>query len=59
MKVAQLIENDMEIFFFKNHAEDDAERQNQQLFLCFEKTLYKVKPSCQQFIFHTSLETST
>ena len=43
MKSGQLILT-REIFFFKNHAENEAERLVLDLFLLFKQALYKVKP---------------
>ena len=40
-----------EIFFFKNHAENEAERLVPDHFLFFKKTLYKVKASRLQLGF--------
>ena len=45
MKFGQLIELKWEIFFFKNHAENVAGRLVLELFLFFEKALYKTKES--------------
>ena len=45
MKFGQLIELKREIFFFKNHAENVAGRLVLELFLFFEKALYKTKES--------------
>ena len=49
MKSHQLIGDTREIFFFKNHAEDEAGRPVPDLFLFFKKALYEIKASCLQF----------
>ena len=49
MKSHQLIGDTREIFFFKNHAEDEAGRLVPDLFLFFKKALYEIKASCLQF----------
>ena len=42
MKVGQLIEITREIFFFKNHTENEEERVVLDLFLRFKKALYEI-----------------
>ena len=51
MKFGQLIEHNQEIFFFRNNAENDAERLVPDLILYFEKALYEVKASGLQLRF--------
>ena len=50
MKFGQLIAR--KIFFFKNHAENEAGRLVPILFLFFKKALYKVKASGLQLRFN-------
>ena len=45
MKFAQLIEYNKKLFFFNNHAENEAERLVTDHFLFFKKVLYEVKAS--------------
>ena len=40
----------MEIFFFKNHAQNEAGRLVQDLFLVFKKALYEVNASGLQLV---------
>ena len=40
------------MFFFKNHAENEAERLVPDLFLLFRKSLYEVKASILQLSFN-------
>ena len=49
MKFGQLIECNVVIFFFKNHAENEARRLVPDLFLFLKRGLYEVK-SCDQHI---------
>ena len=42
MKFGQLGEYTREIYFFKNHAKNEAERLVPDIFLLFEKGLYEV-----------------
>ena len=42
IKFGQLTENNETIFFFKNHAENEAGRLAQDLFLFIKKALYEV-----------------
>ena len=51
MKFGQLIDITREIFFFKNHAENEVETPVPDLFLFFKKALYKVKASGLQLGF--------
>ena len=44
-----------EIFFFKNHAENEAERLVPDLFLCFKKSLYEVRFGRKSIIHSTTL----
>ena len=44
MKFGQLKNITWEVLFFKNHAENETERLNPNLYLIFKKALYKVKP---------------
>ena len=43
-----------EVFFFKNHAENQTERLVPDLFLFFEKALYEVKASGLQLTINIS-----
>ena len=45
MKLGQLMDKTREIFYFKNHTENEAGRLVPNLFLFFKKVLYKVKVS--------------
>ena len=45
MKFDQVTDCNRIIFFFKNHAENEAERLVPDLFLVFNKALYKIKAS--------------
>ena len=40
-----------EIFFFKNHAENEADKLVPDLFLLFKKALHKLEASCMQLSF--------
>ena len=48
-----------QIFFFKNHAENEAGRLVPDLFLSFEKALYKVKESGEHISLNIFWQTST
>ena len=53
MKFGQLLEhNKRNIFFFKNHAENETGRLVPDLFLFFEKALYEIKGSGLQLSFN-------
>ena len=52
MKSGQLIEYNNEIFFFKNHAGNEAGRLVSDLFLFFKKVQYEVKKSGLQLSFN-------
>ena len=53
MKFGQLIEYDKRtIFFFKNHAENEAGRLVPELFIFLKKALYEVKTSAVQLSFN-------
>ena len=52
MKIGQLIKKTCEILSFKNHAENEAVRLVQDLFLLFKKALHNVKTSRQHLSFN-------
>ena len=53
MKFCQLIEyNKRYVFFFKNHAENEAKKLVPDVFLFFKKALYVVKASRLQLSFN-------
>ena len=52
MKFGQSIEYNKRKFFFKNHAQNEAERLVPDLFLFFKKALYEVKASGLQLSFN-------
>ena len=52
MKFGQVKEYKREIFFFKNHAENEAGRLVPDLFLFFKKALYDVKANGMQLRFN-------
>ena len=52
MKFGQLIESTIDIFFFKNHAENEAGRIVLDLFSFFWKTLYEVKANGLELSFN-------
>ena len=52
MKFDAVPELSKEIFFFKNHAENEAGRLVRDLFLFFKKVLYQVKASDLQLSFN-------
>ena len=53
MKFSQLINITREIFFFKNHAGNEAGMLVPDLLLIFKMALYEVKASGLQFRFNT------
>ena len=55
MKFVQLIKYIKRDIFFKNHAENEAERLGTDLYLYFKKALYEVKLSGLQFRFNIVL----
>ena len=55
IKFGQLIEyNKRNIFFFKNHAENEVERLVRNIFLFFKEALYEVKASGLELSFDIS-----
>ena len=52
MKFGQLYNITRKIFFFKNHAENEAERLVPDLFLFFQKALYEVKANGLELSFN-------
>ena len=48
MKFGQLVEYTRGIFFFGNHAENEAGKKVPNIFLFFKKALYEVKTSGRQ-----------
>ena len=52
MKFGHLIDITREIFFLKNHAENEVGRLGADLFLFFKKVLYQVKASGLQLRFN-------
>ena len=52
MKFGHLIDITREIFFLKNHAENEVGRLGADLFLFFKKALYQVKASGLQLRFN-------
>ena len=59
MKFGQLIEYNVTRFFFKSYAESEGGRLVPNIFLLFQKTLYKVKASGQQLSFNIFWLSST
>ena len=55
MKFGQLIKYNKGNTFLQNHAENEAERLVQDLFLFFKKVLFEVKLSGPQFSFNIVL----
>ena len=51
-KFGQVIEETSEIFFFKNHDENDPGKLVPDLFLFFKKALYELKASSSQLNFN-------
>ena len=52
MRFGQVIDITIELFYFKNHAENEAGRLVPDLFLFFKKALYEVKASGLQLSFN-------
>ena len=52
MKFGQVIEWTIEIFFFKNHAENEAGRLVPYLILFFKKAFYEMKASGLELSFN-------
>ena len=52
MKFGQVIEYNKTVFFFKKHAENEAERLVPDLLLFFRKALYEVEASVLQLSFN-------
>ena len=52
MKLGQIVEFNVRIFFFKNHTENEAGRLFRDLFLFFKEVLFKVKASVQHLRFN-------
>ena len=52
MKFGQVIEYNKAVFFFKKHAENEAERLVPDLLLFFRKALYEVEVSALQLTFN-------
>ena len=58
-KFGQFIEYNVTKFFFKNYAENEVGRLVPDIFLLFQKTLYKLKASGQQLSFNIFWLSST
>ena len=52
MKFGKSIEYNKRTFFFKNHAQNEAERLVPDLFLLFKKALFEVKANGPQLSFN-------
>ena len=52
MRFGQVIDITIELFYFKNHAENEARKLVPDLFLFFPKSLYEIKSSGVELSFN-------